>query len=110
MTGARPSCGGRKTSARSTRPSSITIGTSHSMRMPSRSSPRAAAITDFLLAADLSPAAARVSTRFHHGIAIHERGDGAEDHDEDAVEHDLLGDRPAGHRLHYVIKIGRAHV
>src|SRR5688500_11341535 len=40
MTGCLPSPTGRNTSARSTRPSSIVIGTSQSMRMPSRVSER----------------------------------------------------------------------
>src|SRR3569623_1276774 len=40
MTGNLHSFIGRKTSARSTRPSSISIGTFQSMRMPSRSSVR----------------------------------------------------------------------
>src|SRR2546423_999755 len=38
MTGNRPSFSGRYTSARSTSPSSIPIGTSQSMRIPSRTS------------------------------------------------------------------------
>src|ERR671924_995007 len=91
-------------SARSTSPSSMTIGTSHSTRMPSRSSPRAAAIaTNSSSARDLSPGAASVSTRFHARTAVHERGNGAEDQHQYAVEDDLLHHRRARHRLHNVI-------
>src|SRR4051812_15860635 len=81
----------------------MTIGTSHSMRMPTRSSPRAAAITGVLLAADLSLAAARVSTRFHRRSAVHERNDRAEDQHQYRVEHDLLQHGRAWHRLHDVV-------
>src|SRR5205085_3730158 len=48
MTGCLPSSGGRNTSARRTSPSSIVIGTSQSIRIPSRTSLSSSAIAPTL--------------------------------------------------------------